>query len=147
MTQRDPEVLKQKLLQFAKDFAFFNLLGIELIDFSPKWSKTRIALRPDLKNANGVMHGGIIATLIDVGITQAMLMTDEYQQVRDTKGSMTSVDLRVKYLRPVTSGSAMCEARITHLGKRVGHASAVVTNDEGKEVALGDSIVMITLGS
>ena len=146
MTQRDPEVLKQKLLQFAKDFPFFNLLGIELVDFSPKWSKTRIALRPDLKNANGVMHGGIIATLIDVGITQAMLMTDEYQQVRDTKGSMSSVDLRVKYLRPVTSGHAICEARITHLGKRVGHASAVVTNDEGKEIALGDSIVMITLG-
>jgi uncharacterized protein (TIGR00369 family) len=146
MAQRDPEVLKQKLQQFAKDFAFFNLLGVELVDFSPKWSKTRIALRPDLKNANGVMHGGIIATLIDVGITQAMLMTDEYQEVRDTKGSMTSVDLRVKYLRPLTSGGATCEARITHLGKRVGHASAVVVNDEGKEIALGDSIVMITLG-
>src|SRR5262245_44877522 len=112
MTQRDPEVLKQKLRKFAQDFVFFNLLGIELVDFSPRWSKTRIALRDDLRNANGVLHGGIIATLIDVGITQAMLMTDEYQQVRDTKGSMTSVDLRVKYLRPLASGAAICEARI-----------------------------------
>jgi len=147
MTQRDPEVLKQKLRKFAEGFAFFKLLGIELVDFSPRWSKTRVALRDDLRNANGVMHGGIIATLIDAGITQAMLMTDEYQQVRDTKGSMSSVDLRVKYLRPLTSGAAICEARITHLGKRVGHASAVVTNEEGKEIALGDSIVMITLGN
>lgn len=147
MTQRDPEILKQKLVAFAKGFAFFNLLGVELIDFGPKWAKAQIALRPDLQNANGVMHGGIIATLIDAAITQAMLMTDEYQEVRDTKGSMTSVDLRVKYLRPLARGHAICEARIIHLGRRVGHATAVVTNEDGKEIALGDSTIMVTLGS
>ena len=146
MTQRDPEILKRKLVEFAKTFPFFNLIGFELIDFGPKWAKSQVALRPDLQNANGAMHGGVIATLVDAAITQAMLMTDEFQAVRDTKGSMTSVDLRVKYLRPVTRGSASCEARIIHLGRRVGHATAVVTNDEGKEVALGDSTIMITLG-
>ena len=136
----------QKLIEFANHFPFFKLLGIEMVDFGPRWSKTQIELRTELCNANGVMHGGVIATLIDSGITQAMLMTDEYQRVRDTKGSMTSVDLRVKYLRPVTAGYAHCEATITHLGRRIGHASAVVTNAEGKEIALGDSIIMITLG-
>jgi uncharacterized protein (TIGR00369 family) len=146
MAQRDPEKLKQKLIDFAKDFAFFKLIGFELIDFGPKWAKTRIALRSDLRNANGVMHGGVLATLIDASITQAMLMTDEYQQVRETKGSMSSVDLRVKYLRPLSDGYATCEATISHLGRRVGHASAVVKNDQDKEIALGDSIIMITLG-
>lgn len=142
----DPEKLKQKLFDFARGFPFFNLIGFELVDFGPGWSKTRIALRPDLCNPNGVMHGGVIATLIDAGITQAMLMTDVYQQVRDTKGSMTSVDLRVRYLRPLSSGFAECEASIPHLGKRIGHASAVVRNAEGKEIALGDSMIMVTLG-
>jgi acyl-CoA thioesterase len=146
MTERTPETLKRRLFEFSKDFAFFKLIGFELLDVEPKWSKTRITFRPDLRNPNGVLHGGVIATLIDAGISQAMLMTDEYQRVRDTKGSMTSVDLRVKYLRPVSDGHVTCEARITHLGKRIGHASAVVTNAEGKEIALGDSIVMLTLG-
>jgi len=146
MTQRDPDKLKAKLREFAKDFAFFNLLGVELVDFGPKWSTTRLALEPELRNANGVMHGGVIATLIDVGFTQAMLMTDEYQEVRDTKGSMSSLDLRVKYLRPLTDGYATCEAKISHLGRRVAHASAVVMNDQGKEIALGDAMLMITLG-
>lgn len=146
MSERNPEKLKQKLHEFGKEFPFFKLLGVELVDFGPQWSTTRIALRPELRNANGAMHGGVLATLIDVGFTQAMLMTDEYQAVRDTKGSMSSVDLRVKYLRPLTSGHATCEVRITHLGRRVAHGSAVVKNDEGKEIALGDTIVMITLG-
>ena len=147
MTQHDPDKLKQKLFDFAKDFPFFKLLGFELVDFGPTWSKTRIAFRADLCNPNGVMHGGVLATLIDAGITQAMLMTDEYQQVRATRGSMTSVDLRVRYLRPLSAGYATCEATIPHLGKRIGHASAVVTNDEGKEIALGDSMIILTLGT
>ncbi len=146
MTQNDPDKLKRKLFEFAKVFPFFELIGFELVDFGPTWAKTRIAFRPELCNPNGVMHGGVIATLIDASITQAMLMTDEYQQVRDTRGSMTTVDLRVRYLRPLTAGYAQCEARIPHLGRRIGHASAVVTNDEGKEIALGDSMIILTLG-
>lgn len=142
----DPDKLKRKLQDFAADFPFFNLVGFELEDLSPGWSKTSMALRDELRNPNGVMHGGMLATLIDAGITQAMLMTDVYQRVRETKGFMTTVDLRVKYLRPLTAGKATCEATIPHLGKRVCHASATVTNDEGKVVATGDSIVMITLG-
>lgn len=143
---RDPEKLKRKLQDFAADFPFFKLVGFELLDLSPGWSKTSIALRDDLRNPNGVMHGGVLATLVDAGITQAMLMTDIYQQVRDTKGFMTTVDLRMKYLRPLTGGTATCEATIPHLGRRVCHAAATVVSDEGKVIATGDSIVMITLG-
>lgn len=147
MPEHDPEKLKQKLHEFAKRFPLFNLLGVELLDFRPGYAKTRLPLREDLKNANGMMHGGIVATLIDISITQAMLMTDEYQRVRETRGSLVSVDLRVKYLRPLSGGAATCEAEIPHLGKRVSHASAVVKNDEGKSIAIGDSTILITLGA
>ena len=147
MSTRDPDKLKQKLEAFARDFAFFKHMGFELEDFGPRWARGRVTLREELKNANGVMHGGVLATLIDATITQTMLMTEEYQAVRDSKGSMSNVDLRVKYLRPLVSGAARCEARIAHLGKRVAHASAVVTSDDGKEVAFGDAILLISLGS
>ena len=144
--QRDPETLKRKLLEHAKSFPFFNLIGYEVVDFGPKWSKTRVRFRQELANPNGVIHGGVIATLMDAGITQAMLMTDEYQVVRDTRGFMTTVDLRVKYLRPLSEGAMTCEATIPHLGKRVVHASAEIKSDEGKMIATGDSILMISPG-
>ena len=146
MTKHDPDRLKQKLFDFAKDFAFFKHMGLSLIDFGPQWAKCQITLKDELRNANGVMHGGVIATLMDAAITQSMLMTDVYQEIRETRGQMTTVDLRVKYLRPVTDGTATCEAEITHLGRRIAHATATVKNDAGKVVATGDSIVMITLG-
>jgi uncharacterized protein (TIGR00369 family) len=146
MSEHDPEKLHKKLSEFAERFPLFRLLGVELLEFRPGFARTRLPLRDDLKNANGVMHGGILATLIDITITQSMLMTDEYQRVRETRGTLTSVDLRVKYLRPLSSGFALCEATVPHLGKRISHASAVVKNGEDKPLAFGDSTILITLG-
>lgn len=147
MATHDPEKLKQKLVDFAKDFPFFNLMGFEVVDFGPKWSTTRITHRQDLTNPNGVIHGGVVAVLMDAGITQAMLMTDEYQRdVREKRGYMTTIDLRIRYLRPFTGGTMTCEAKVPHLGRRVIHAEAVITNDDGKEIALSESIMTIVPG-
>jgi uncharacterized protein (TIGR00369 family) len=146
MPEHDPEKLHEKLSDFAARFPLFKLLGVELLEFRPGFARTRLPLRDDLKNANGMMHGGIIATLIDITITQAMLMTGEYQRVRETRGTLTSVDLRVKYLRPLSQGHAICEATIPHLGKRISHANAIVKSAEDKPLAFGDSTIMITLG-
>jgi acyl-CoA thioesterase len=145
-TGGDQSKLKQKLLEFAERFPFYRLLGIELVDLGPGWSVTRATLRDDLKNPDGVMHGGVIATLIDIGITQSILMTDSFQEVRDTRGMLPSVELTVKYLRPLTAGAMTCQSRIIHPGKRVIHAVAVVTDEQQKQIALGDAIVMRTLG-
>lgn len=146
MSERDPNKLHEKLRAFAERFPLFRLLGVELLEFRPGFARVRLPLRDDLKNANGVLHGGIIATLIDITITQAMLMTDDYQRVRDTRGTMASVDLRVKYLRPLATGHAVCEASIPHLGKRISHANAVVKSADDKPIALGDSTILITPG-
>ena len=146
MADRDPEKLKRKLLEFAKDFPFFNLVGFEVLDCAPGYSKCQIRLRPELQNPNGVLHGGVLATLIDAGITQSMLMTDEYQVIRDTQGAMSTVDLHIKYLRPISSGLAICESRVVHFGKRIVHAQSKVQNEEGKDLALGDASMMLVPG-
>ncbi|HET6338127.1 MAG TPA: PaaI family thioesterase [Polyangiales bacterium] len=146
MSGRDPEKLKSKLLEFAKDFPFFNLVGFEVLDCGPGFSKCQIRLRPELHNPNGVLHGGILATLIDAGITQAMLMTDEYSVIRETKGAMSTVDLHIKYLRPISSGLAICESRVVHMGKRIVHAESKVKSEEGKDLALGNASMMLVAG-
>ena len=138
--------LKQKLLDFASRFAFFEHMGLEVEDMGPGFARVSVELRDQLRNPNGQMHGGVIATLIDMSITQAMLMTDTYQRVRETRGIMTNIDLRVKYLRAVGEGRATVESRIVHEGRRVVHAASTVTDDRGKAVALGDATLMIVLG-
>lgn len=138
--------LKQKLLDFAADFPFFKHMGFEVLDMRPGWAKVQVHLTDSLRNPNGQIHGGVIASLIDMSITQAMLLTDTYQQVRETRGVMTSVDLRVKYLRALQQGTATVESEIIHSGRRIAHSSSVVTDQDGRKLALGDSTLMIVLG-
>ena len=69
------EALKRKLLDFAADFPFFNHMGLEVEDMGPGFARVSVELVDHLRNPNGQMHGGVIATLVDMSISQAMLMT------------------------------------------------------------------------
>ncbi len=137
---------KDDVIAFAAAFPFFKLIGLEVLDVAPGRSTTRIAFRPDLTQPFGIIHGGVIATLIDTGIAHALMLTDRFQQLRQEHGALVSIDLRVKYFRPVSEGTMLCESTITRLGRKIIHAESVVTNDAGKEVARGDSIYMAIPG-
>lgn len=137
---------REGILAFAEQFPFFRLIGLQVIDLAPGWSKTRLEHRPDLTQPAGILHGGIIASLLDTGIAHALLMTDRFQELREQRGALVSVDLRVKFLRPVSSGPVNCEATVVRLGRHIIHAEAVVTSDDGKEVARGDAIYMAVAG-
>jgi uncharacterized protein (TIGR00369 family) len=138
---------REGILAFAERFPFFELMGIEIVEVAPGSSTARLAYRPDLAQPAGIMHGGVIATLIDTGIAHALLMTDRFLELREERGALVSVDLRVKFLRPVSEGTVECNARVVRLGRTVIHAEAVVTDAQGKDVALGDATYMAVPGS
>jgi acyl-CoA thioesterase len=130
------------ILAFAEQFPFFQLIGLEVMDVGPGWSKTRLSHRPDLAQPAGIMHGGIISSLIDTGIAHALMMTDRLTELRREGGALVSVDLRVKFIRPVSQGTIVCEAKIVRLGRQIVHAEALVTGEDAREVARGDAIYM-----
>ena len=142
MTAEHDRYSREGILAFAAQFPFFRLIGLEVVDLAPGWSKTRLEHRQDLTQPAGIMHGGVIASVIDSGIAHALLLTERFQELRQDGGALISVDLRVKYLRPVSEGVITCESTVLRLGRQVIHAEAVVANKEGKEVARGDATYM-----
>jgi acyl-CoA thioesterase len=134
---------KQAVLDFANELAFFKLIGLRVVDLGPGYSKTQIAYRNDLCQPAGILHGGMVATLVDTGIAHALLLTDAFRRIADEGGSMVSVDLRIKYFRPVSEGIITCVSTIPRLGRHIIHGESIVTNEAGKEVARGDSIYML----
>jgi uncharacterized protein (TIGR00369 family) len=90
-------------------------------------------------NPIGTVHGGVISTLCDSACgcaVQSMLPAGTYY---------TSLDLNVKFLRPVTSatGPMTCEGTVTHLGGRSALAEARLTDAAGKLSAHATSSCMI----
>ena len=146
MIAHDP-TSRENILAFARQFPFFRLIVLNVADLRPGWSRTEISYRPDLTQPFGVMHGGVIASLIDTGIAHALLLTDNFQRLREANGALVSVDLRVKFFRPVSEGRLVCESTVPRLGRQVIHAESIVTNEAGKEVARGDAIYLAVPGA
>lgn len=140
MTHSDPTTLAEQVLAHSRGVAFFDLIGLEILEAEPGRSVARVRMQPELANPVGLMHGGVIASLIDTGIAYALLLQEDVQDALHAGRSLVTVDLRVKYLRPVSAGSITCESRVVRMGRQIIHADAIVTNDAGKEVARGDAI-------
>lgn len=137
---------KEDFLKFAESFPFFNLMGIEILEIEPGFSKTRIAWRDDLRQPAGILHGGVVATLVDTGIAHALMLTDNFREYAASGGGLVSIDLRIRYFRPVQNSAIICESRIPRLGRQIIHGESIVTDEAGKEVARGESIYMAVPG-
>jgi len=110
---------------------FAKLVGMQLVDIRPNEAVIEIEMRDDLRQPNGVLHGGVTATLIDTAMAFAVRT-----YLTDTEPTAT-IDLTVHYLRPHVTGKASCTARVVRPGKRIFTVSAEVVNEEGKLIATG----------
>jgi len=104
---------------------FAKLLGIELEEIGPGRATLGLNIRTELKQNNGVVHGGAIASLIDTATAFAIIaLLPEGEQA-------TTVDLTISYLRPLTKGRARATARVARAGRRLIVASAELVDDNG----------------
>ena len=90
-------------------------------------------------NPLGTVHGGVISTLLDTAAACAVHTTLAAGEV------YTSVDLTVKFLRPVTvdSGLLTCEGTVIQRGRRTALGQAQLTDGAGRLVAHATSTCLI----
>jgi uncharacterized protein (TIGR00369 family) len=90
-------------------------------------------------NPIGSVHGGVIATLCDSACGCAV------HSLLPIGAYYTSLDLSVKFLRPVstTTGRMVCEGTVVHFGSRSALAQATLTGPDGKLYAQATSSCMI----
>lgn len=90
-------------------------------------------------NPIGTVHGGVLATLLD-SATGCALHT-----MLPAGTGYTSLDLAVKFLRPVTvqTGRLYCEGTVSHVGGRTALAEARIRDGADKLIASATSTLMI----
>lgn len=120
---------KQLVFEVAKVTPYLQHLGIELVEIEIGKAVMKMAMKEELRQPYGVLHGGATASLIDSTTAFSIIGSIE----RDEKA--TTVDLTIHYLRPVTEGICTCTATVVRAGKRLITVSAEVHNDKGKLIA------------
>ena len=92
--------------------AYAKFLGLELCELKSGDVTVCLDVRDELTQNHGVVHGGAIASLIDTASAFVILTAiDENEKV-------TTTDLTIHYLRPVTAGRMLARARIVRGGRR-----------------------------
>jgi uncharacterized protein (TIGR00369 family) len=119
----------ERIQKAFDDLPFARLIGIELDQINEGVATLGLEVRNDLMQNNGVVHGGAIASLIDTAAAFAIL------SVLPSGERVTTVDLTISYLRPLTTGRARATARVVRAGRRLITVSGEVLDDAGKPVA------------
>jgi uncharacterized protein (TIGR00369 family) len=82
--------------------------------------------RPDHRNLQGLVHGGILATLADIAMGLAVRTV-----VGPTRRHVT-IDLHVHYLRPARPGRLDALGSVVRVGTHVGFAEGSVMDAAGR---------------
>jgi len=88
----------------------------------------------------GIVHGGVIATLIDTATFWAGFM-----RLPEDAG-LVNIDLKLNYLKAVASGHLRAEGRCLRAGRQISYAEASVFDAAGELVAHGSSTLMALPG-
>ena len=88
---------------------FNQLVGIRLVRIHKDGVTIDCELRPELMNAQGVLHGGVTATLADAAVGIAIT-------TRVGRPAATTVEMKVNYLRPVAGGKITARSTLLRMG-------------------------------
>ena len=112
-----------------------------LVDFGGERGAISVGLVPEHRHYNplGTVHGGVLATLLDTAAACSVHSTLEPGE------RYTSLDLTVKFLRPVTveSGRLRAVGKVVQRGRRTSLAEAQVFDAADRLVAHATSSCMI----
>ncbi|HEY3581990.1 MAG TPA: PaaI family thioesterase [Pyrinomonadaceae bacterium] len=108
---------------------FLKLLGIEVESVGQGTAALVVHVREELMRNDGIVHGGVMASLIDSAFAFAII------PILDEGERTVTVDMTIHYLRPVSNGAAKAVARVVRAGRRVITVSAELFDENEKLAA------------
>jgi uncharacterized protein (TIGR00369 family) len=117
---------------------FYRWAGVELIDASPGQVEIALEAGPQHLNLQGLVHGGILATLADTAMGLAV------RTVLQPSRRHVTVQLGVEFLSPGRPGTIVARGRSVKIGSQLGFAEADVMDPAGRLLAKAQSTLSVT---
>ncbi|MFX0035293.1 MAG: PaaI family thioesterase [Candidatus Hermodarchaeota archaeon] len=111
---------------------FYSTLGFELKEISNGKAIFEIQIRKELTQ-NGMIHGGVLASLVDSTCACAAF------SLIFPEGYITTIDLRVEFLKPISIGRLRAIAKCLKSGKNIFFCKAKVWDENDELICTGNS--------
>lgn len=117
-----------------------HLIGMTIDELDFDRCRIGLVLRRDHLQPFGIVHGGVLATLIDTATFWAAFL-------RLPEGAgLVNVDLKLNYLKAVARGRLYAIGECLRAGRQISYTVASVFNEDDELVAHGTSTVMALPG-
>jgi len=111
---------------------YVRSLGLQVEHVVPERALVRVPHRDDNANAGGVLHGGVIASAVEVA---GVLVARAGAAPRGREGG--ALELAVCYLSASIGEDVVADARLRRRGREIVHVDVAVGSPVGKPVATG----------
>jgi len=108
-----------------------RLYGLELLEFSETEVRARVAVREEIKQGMGLVHGGLYASLAESMSSLATAVA----VMREGKVAM-GMSNSTSFLRPITQGTVHAHAKRLHGGRTTWIWDVTFSDDEGRTCAV-----------
>jgi uncharacterized protein (TIGR00369 family) len=137
----DPASLEEARRYFEQVIPFNRFLGMKVGPVVPGKVQITLAFRPELigDTERPALHGGVLTSLIDAACGLAVWTKAEAHD------RVSTIDLRVDFLRPGRNEAIVVDATVIRVGNRVGVADAVAYHpeDSSRPIATGKGVYNI----
>jgi len=114
-------------------FPFHQYLGIEVEEAGPGHARIAIDTGPNVDGGvKGSVHGGILASLVDIAMLEAVFPT--FEEGEEPGGT---IDLGITYLRPAMGSRITVEAEIVRRGREIVSSEVSIRDDQQRLCARG----------
>jgi uncharacterized protein (TIGR00369 family) len=116
---------------------YFNLLSMELKSLEFGESRLEVETQEKHLQPYGIVHGGVCASLADAAIYWAV------SSGVDENVGLTTVEIKLNYLAPVSSGRLIAKGKCIKVGKSICLGEATIEDRKGNLVGHGTSTLMV----
>lgn len=124
----DGRILEQLRARVARS-AFHRSFGMEVDEASRGEVVLGWEAREEHLNLQGLVHGGVVATLLDTAMGLAI------RSVLDPGRRHVTIEMGVHYLRPAHPGRLRARGRVARIGREIAFADAEVIDAQDRVLA------------
>lgn len=139
MQQPNPAYI-QELIDKVNNSPFPTHMIMRLVDISLDEAQVALELADCHLQPFGIVHGGVLATLIDTATFWAVFL-----RLPEDAG-LVNIDLKLNYLKPAHGGKLQASGRAIRSGNSICYSEARVVDGEGRLLAHGTSTLMTLPG-
>jgi uncharacterized protein (TIGR00369 family) len=117
---------------------FDALIGTEWLSDDPDRARVRLGMRDDLRQPVGLLHGGVMSTLVESVCSRATALA-----VLDDGMAAMGQSISVSFIRPITEGHAEVVASARHRGRTTWVWDAEVLDAKARLCALAQMTIAV----